>query len=112
MAHADWIIDPGPGAGRIVFEGTPSDPGHAVRLRARNPAGRCGSVRIQVPVKKAQRVGDDDVADPHAPSGEGVALNSEDQGHSTEVLPPRQLDGISLQRRPSRGAPGRSAVRL
>ncbi len=29
MAHADWIIDPGPGAGRhgcrIVFEGTPAD---------------------------------------------------------------------------------------
>ena len=29
MAHADWIIDLGPGAGhdggRIVFEGTPSD---------------------------------------------------------------------------------------
>jgi excinuclease UvrABC ATPase subunit len=29
MAHADWIIDLGPGAGhdggRIVFEGTPAD---------------------------------------------------------------------------------------
>jgi excinuclease UvrABC ATPase subunit len=29
MAHADWIIDLGPGAGhdggRIVFEGTPGD---------------------------------------------------------------------------------------
>jgi excinuclease UvrABC ATPase subunit len=29
MAHADWIIDLGPGAGhdggRVVFEGTPSD---------------------------------------------------------------------------------------
>jgi len=29
MAHADWIIDMGPGAGhdggRIVFEGTPAD---------------------------------------------------------------------------------------
>ncbi len=29
MAHADWIIDLGPGAGhdggRIVFEGTPQD---------------------------------------------------------------------------------------
>ena len=29
MAHADWIIDLGPGAGhdggRIVFEGTPSE---------------------------------------------------------------------------------------
>ena len=29
VAHADWIIDLGPGAGhdggRIVFEGTPSD---------------------------------------------------------------------------------------
>jgi excinuclease UvrABC ATPase subunit len=29
MAHADWIIDLGPGAGhdggRIVFEGTPTD---------------------------------------------------------------------------------------
>lgn len=28
-AHADWIIDPGPGAGhdggRVVFEGTPAD---------------------------------------------------------------------------------------
>jgi hypothetical protein len=23
MAHADWIIDLGPGAGRIVFKGTP-----------------------------------------------------------------------------------------
>jgi hypothetical protein len=31
MAHADWIIDLGPGAGhdggRVVFEGTPADPG-------------------------------------------------------------------------------------
>ncbi len=29
MAHADWIIDLGPGAGhdggRVVFEGTPAD---------------------------------------------------------------------------------------
>ena len=25
MAHADWIIDLGPGAGRIVFEGTPAE---------------------------------------------------------------------------------------
>ncbi len=29
MAHADWIIDIGPGAGRdggqVVFEGTPAD---------------------------------------------------------------------------------------
>ena len=25
MAHADWIIDLGPGAGRIIFEGTPAD---------------------------------------------------------------------------------------
>ena len=25
MAHADWIIDLGPGAGRIAFEGTPAD---------------------------------------------------------------------------------------
>jgi excinuclease UvrABC ATPase subunit len=29
MAHADWIVDLGPGAGhdggRIVFEGTPAD---------------------------------------------------------------------------------------
>ncbi len=25
MAQADWIIDLGPGAGRIVFEGTPAD---------------------------------------------------------------------------------------
>jgi excinuclease UvrABC ATPase subunit len=29
MAHADWIIDMGPGAGhdggRVVFEGTPAD---------------------------------------------------------------------------------------
>jgi len=29
MAHADWVIDLGPGAGhdggRIVFEGTPAD---------------------------------------------------------------------------------------
>ena len=29
MAHADWIVDLGPGAGhdggRIVFDGTPSD---------------------------------------------------------------------------------------
>jgi len=29
MAHADWIIDLGPGAGhdggRVVFEGTPTD---------------------------------------------------------------------------------------
>jgi excinuclease UvrABC ATPase subunit len=25
VAHADWIIDLGPGAGRIVFEGTPGD---------------------------------------------------------------------------------------
>ena len=24
MAHADWIVDLGPGAGRIVFERTPS----------------------------------------------------------------------------------------
>jgi excinuclease UvrABC ATPase subunit len=33
MAHADWIIDLGPGAdrdgGRIVFEGTPADLGAA-----------------------------------------------------------------------------------
>jgi excinuclease UvrABC ATPase subunit len=25
MAHADWIIDLGPGAGRIAFEGIPAD---------------------------------------------------------------------------------------
>ena len=39
MAHADWIIDLGPGAGhdggRIVFEGTPADLVAAVR---RSPA--------------------------------------------------------------------------
>jgi excinuclease UvrABC ATPase subunit len=25
MAHADWIIELGPGAGRIMFEGTSAD---------------------------------------------------------------------------------------
>src|SRR5260370_26100939 len=33
MAHADWIIDLGPGAGhdggRVLFEGLPADPGTA-----------------------------------------------------------------------------------
>jgi excinuclease UvrABC ATPase subunit len=37
MAHADWIIDLGPGAGhdggRIVFEGTPADLVAAARRR-------------------------------------------------------------------------------
>ena len=39
MAHADWIIDLGPGAGhdggRIVFEGPPAD---LVGARARRPS--------------------------------------------------------------------------
>ena len=39
MAHADWIIDLGPGAGhdggRVVFEGTPAD---LVAARRRSPA--------------------------------------------------------------------------
>ena len=43
MAHADWIIDLGPGAGhdggRIVFEGTPADL-VAARSHAHRPAPR------------------------------------------------------------------------
>ena len=39
MAHADWVIDLGPGAGhdggRIVFEGTPAD----LRRRPLHPHG-------------------------------------------------------------------------
>ena len=42
MAHADWIIDLGPGAGhdggRIVFEGTPSDLAKAETLTGRHLA--------------------------------------------------------------------------
>ena len=61
MAHADWIIDLGPGAGRdggrIVFEGTPADlvaaPLHPHRRAPRglrrpltDPcAGGCGTIR-------------------------------------------------------------------
>jgi excinuclease UvrABC ATPase subunit len=45
MAHADWIIDLGPGAGhdggRIVFEGTPADL-VAGRAHDRNPPPRAG----------------------------------------------------------------------
>jgi excinuclease UvrABC ATPase subunit len=44
MAHADWIIDLGPGAGhdggRIVFEGTPADLVAAGRGRGRQRRGR------------------------------------------------------------------------
>jgi excinuclease UvrABC ATPase subunit len=45
MAHADWIIDLGPGAGhdggRIVFEGTPADL-VAGRAYDRDPPPRAG----------------------------------------------------------------------
>jgi excinuclease ABC A subunit len=48
MAHADWIIDLGPGAGhdggRIVFEGTPAD-----LVAGQNLAGRKGSTRAGIP---------------------------------------------------------------
>ena len=44
MAHADWIIDLGPGAGhdggRIVFEGTPADL-VAARSSRKRPFGTC-----------------------------------------------------------------------
>ncbi len=43
MAHADWIIDLGPGAGhdggRVVFEGTPSDLARSDTLTGRHLAG-------------------------------------------------------------------------
>jgi excinuclease UvrABC ATPase subunit len=48
MAHADWIIDLGPGAGhdggRIVFEGTPAD-----LVAGREGSGREGSGREGIP---------------------------------------------------------------
>ena len=48
MAHADWIINLGPGAGhdggRIVFEGTPADL-VAARSTASSLRGADGSAR-------------------------------------------------------------------
>ena len=60
MAHADWIIDLGPGAGhdggRIVFEGTPADlvassstPDRRAPRRLRRRVAS-GSARIPLPV--------------------------------------------------------------
>ena len=50
MAHADWIIDLGPGAGhdggRIVFEGTPADLVKGeVDADEGAPGGVCGESR-------------------------------------------------------------------
>ena len=48
MAHADWIIDLGPGAGhdggRIVFEGTPADLVAARQTTFRYVSGGSGGV--------------------------------------------------------------------
>ena len=58
MAHADWIIDLGPGAGRdggrIVFEGTPADLIAALHAHGRAPGGIC---RGQVRARKKQSRG-------------------------------------------------------
>ena len=56
MAHADWIIDLGPGAGhdggRIVFEGTPADLVAAAKstLTGKHLAAFIGSRPKAVPV--------------------------------------------------------------
>jgi excinuclease UvrABC ATPase subunit len=63
MAHADWIIDLGPGAGhdggRVVFEGTPADLVAArSTLTGEHLAAFVGSHPRQEPNKRARRSGD------------------------------------------------------
>lgn len=54
FAHADWVIDFGPGAGhdggRVVFEGIPSE---LLRTEGRAPPSHlaCGECRITVSVR-------------------------------------------------------------
>ena len=66
MAHADWIIDLGPGAGqdggRIVFEGTPADlvarALHAHRRAPRRVRGRLTCATISRCPQRAKHLGD------------------------------------------------------
>ena len=60
MAHADWIIDLGPGAGhdggRVVFEGTPSDARRHGLDRCRDPHRHATSRRTSAREPRPERI--------------------------------------------------------
>ena len=108
MAHADWIIDLGPGAGhdggRVVFEGTPAE----LVARALHADGRApgGVRRCLRPVRGALRTRAGSTSDPARAGGRGYGwrvVTVTSGVTSTAVRPgPAQPHGAAASRAPAR----------